>query len=100
MSALPLPCGQVESGPTYAEPCVNARGTIPWYGLCNQEVVDEDAVRKGCRSDLLDGKTVAVIGFGSQGHAHSQNLRDSGVKVVVAEAAGHRRVGPCGCRRF
>ncbi len=37
---------------------------------------------------LLDGKTVAVIGFGSQGHAHSQNLRDSGVKVVVAEAPG------------
>jgi ketol-acid reductoisomerase len=37
---------------------------------------------------LLDGKTVAVIGFGSQGHAHAQNLRDSGVKVVVAEAAG------------
>ena len=38
--------------------------------------------------NLLDGKTVAVIGFGSQGHAHSQNLRDSGVKVVVAEAPG------------
>jgi ketol-acid reductoisomerase len=37
---------------------------------------------------LLDGKTVAVIGFGSQGHAHSQNLRDSGVAVVVAEAQG------------
>jgi ketol-acid reductoisomerase len=37
---------------------------------------------------LLDGKTVAVIGFGSQGHAHSQNLRDSGVRVVVAEAPG------------
>jgi len=37
---------------------------------------------------LLDGKTVAVIGFGSQGHAHSQNLRDSGVKVIVAEAPG------------
>jgi ketol-acid reductoisomerase len=37
---------------------------------------------------LLSGKTVAVIGFGSQGHAHSQNLRDSGVKVVVAEASG------------
>ena len=32
---------------------------------------------------LLDGKTVAIIGFGSQGHAHSQNLRDSGVNVVV-----------------
>jgi ketol-acid reductoisomerase len=38
--------------------------------------------------NLLDGKTVAVIGFGSQGHAHSQNLRDSGVTVVVAEAPG------------
>ena len=32
---------------------------------------------------LLDGKTVAVIGFGSQGHAHALNLRDSGVDVVV-----------------
>jgi ketol-acid reductoisomerase len=33
--------------------------------------------------DLLRGKTVAVIGFGSQGHAHALNLRDSGVDVVV-----------------
>ncbi|MDD4801435.1 MAG: ketol-acid reductoisomerase [Syntrophomonas sp.] len=33
--------------------------------------------------DLLKGKTVAVIGFGSQGHAQAQNLNDSGVKVVV-----------------
>jgi ketol-acid reductoisomerase len=32
---------------------------------------------------LLDGKTVAVIGYGSQGHAHALNLRDSGVAVVV-----------------
>src|SRR3954449_2424279 len=32
----------------------------------------------------LKGKTVAVIGFGSQGHAHSLNMRDSGVKVIVA----------------
>ncbi|MEM8874520.1 MAG: ketol-acid reductoisomerase [Planctomycetota bacterium] len=32
----------------------------------------------------LDGKTVAVLGFGSQGHAHAQNLRDSGVNVIVA----------------
>ena len=33
--------------------------------------------------ELLDGKTVAIIGFGSQGHAHAQNLKDSGVDVVV-----------------
>ncbi|MGD0542357.1 MAG: ketol-acid reductoisomerase [Tepidisphaeraceae bacterium] len=35
--------------------------------------------------DALNGKTVAILGFGSQGHAHSLNLRDSGIKVVVAE---------------
>jgi len=32
---------------------------------------------------LLSGKTVAVIGYGSQGHAHAQNFRDSGVKVII-----------------
>jgi ketol-acid reductoisomerase len=32
---------------------------------------------------LLEGKTVAIIGYGSQGHAHALNLRDSGVNVVV-----------------
>jgi ketol-acid reductoisomerase len=36
----------------------------------------------------LAGKTVAIIGYGSQGHAHALNLRDSGVKVVVSEAPG------------
>src|ERR1700722_10006698 len=34
--------------------------------------------------DALSGKTVAILGFGSQGHAHGLNLRDSGVKVIVA----------------
>ena len=38
--------------------------------------------------DLLRGKTVAVIGFGSQGHAHALNLRDSGVDVVVGLRPG------------
>ncbi len=38
---------------------------------------------KDCNIDLIKSKTVAVIWFGSQGHAHAQNLRDSGVKVVV-----------------
>ena len=47
---------------------------------------------------LLDGKTVAIIGYGSQGHAHALNLKDSGVDVVVGlrpdsssvEKAAHR----------
>ena len=36
-----------------------------------------------CNLDMLAGKTVAIMGFGSQGHAHAQNLHDSGVKVIV-----------------
>jgi ketol-acid reductoisomerase len=36
----------------------------------------------------LKGKTVAILGYGSQGHAHAQNLRDSGVKVVVGQRPG------------
>ncbi len=36
-----------------------------------------------CNLGVLDGKTVAIIGFGSQGHAHAMNLAESGVKVVV-----------------
>jgi len=38
--------------------------------------------------DYLSGRTVAIIGYGSQGHAHALNLRDSGVEVVVSEAPG------------
>jgi len=37
---------------------------------------------------LLKNKTVAIIGYGSQGHAHAQNLRDSGVKVIVGQRPG------------
>jgi ketol-acid reductoisomerase len=37
---------------------------------------------------LLKNKTIAILGYGSQGHAHAQNLRDSGCKVVVAELPG------------
>ncbi len=37
---------------------------------------------------LLKDRTIGIIGFGSQGHAHAQNLRDSGCKVLVAELPG------------
>ena len=43
-----------------------------------------------CNLSLLDGKTVAIIGFGSQGHAHAENLHDSGVNVVVGLRPGSR----------
>ncbi|HOO55933.1 MAG TPA: ketol-acid reductoisomerase [bacterium] len=37
---------------------------------------------------LLEGKKIAIIGYGSQGHAHAQNLKDSGCDVIVAEVEG------------
>jgi ketol-acid reductoisomerase len=41
-----------------------------------------------CNLTLLEGKVVGIIGYGSQGHAQAQNLRDSGCQVIVAEAEG------------
>lgn len=46
--------------------------------------------QQDCDLSLLDGKTVAVIGYGSQGHAHAQNLKDSGVNVVVGLYEGSK----------
>jgi ketol-acid reductoisomerase len=43
---------------------------------------------KDCDLSLIKGKTVAIIGYGSQGHAHAQNLNESGVKVVVGLRKG------------
>ncbi len=43
--------------------------------------------------EALAGKTVAILGFGSQGHAHAMNLRDSGVNVIVSELEGTRNYG-------
>ena len=56
--------------------------------------------------NLVKGKKIAIVGYGSQGHAHAQNLRDSGVKDVIvalrpgsasaakAEAAGFKVLAP------
>ncbi len=43
---------------------------------------------KDCNIELIKSKKVAMIGFGSQGHAHAENLRDSGVEVVVGLRKG------------
>ena len=43
---------------------------------------------KDCDLNALNGKTIAIIGYGSQGHAHALNLRDSGCKVVVGLRKG------------
>ena len=43
--------------------------------------------QEDCNLSLLDGKTIAIIGYGSQGHAHALNLKDSGCR------SEERRVG-------
>lgn len=43
---------------------------------------------KDANLDLLKGKRIAIIGYGSQGHAQAQNLRDSGLDVIVSEVEG------------
>ena len=43
-----------------------------------------------CDLSLMEGKRVAVIGYGSQGHAHALNLKDSGVDVVVGLYEGSK----------
>ena len=41
---------------------------------------------------IIQGKKVAIVGYGSQGHAHAQNLRDSGVEVVIALKEGSKSI--------
>ena len=42
--------------------------------------------QEDCNLGLLDGKTIAIIGYGSQGHAHALNLKESGSSVFTKEA--------------
>ena len=52
-----------------------------------------------CDLNLLKDKTVAVIGYGSQGHAHALNLADSGVQVVIGLREGSKSLGEAPVRR-
>ena len=45
---------------------------------------------KDCNMELLKNKTIAVIGYGSQGHAHAQNLKDSGLQVIIGLHKGSK----------
>ncbi|MBQ1213074.1 MAG: NAD(P)-binding domain-containing protein, partial [Clostridia bacterium] len=46
--------------------------------------------QQDCNLAKLNGKTVAIIGYGSQGHAHALNLHDSGVNVIVGLYEGSK----------
>ena len=43
-----------------------------------------------CNLSLLEGKTIAIIGYGSQGHAHAKNLKDSGCHVIIGLYKGSK----------
>ena len=45
---------------------------------------------KDCNLSLLKGKTLTVVGYGSQGHAHAQNLRDNGMNVIIGLYEGSK----------
>lgn len=55
---------------------------------------------KDCELNLIKNKKVAIIGFGSQGHAHAENLRDSGVSVVVGLAEGSKSRAKASAKNF
>ena len=46
--------------------------------------------QEDCNLSLLDGKTIAVIGYGSQGHAHALNLKESGCNVIIGLYKGSK----------
>ena len=54
--------------------------------------------QQDCDIQKLDGKKVAIIGYGSQGHAHALNLKDSGVDVVVGLYEGSRSIEKAKCQ--
>ncbi len=75
----------------YSDKILSLQILSHWTGKENptmaQMYYDADA-----NLDLLTGKTIAIIGYGSQGHAHALNLKDSGINVIVGLYAGSKSV--------
>ncbi len=55
---------------------------------------------KDCDLGLIQRKKVAIIGFGSQGHAHAENLRDSGVEVAIGLYKGGKSWAKAEAKNF
>src|SRR5512142_3047708 len=66
--------------------------TNDWVGLRGDDRLEETTMKvyyeKDADLSLIKGKKVTIVGYGSQGHAHAQNLHDSGVKVTVGLRRG------------
>src|SRR5581483_1287111 len=63
---------------------------VPRKGVREEQNMAKRYYEKDGNLDLLKNKTVAIIGYGSQGHAHALNLRDSGVDVIVGLYPGSK----------
>ena len=63
------------------------KGLFPPLGIAQCDREEQSVVtifyERDAKPEVLKGKTIAIIGYGSQGHAQAQNLRDSGHKVIV-----------------
>ena len=46
--------------------------------------------QEDCNLSMLEGKTIAIIGYGSQGHAHALNLKESGCNVIIGLYEGSK----------
>lgn len=55
-----------------------------------EETMNKIFYEQDCNLSLLEGKTIAIIGYGSQGHAHAKNLTESGCKVVIGLYEGSK----------
>ena len=49
--------------------------------------------QEDCNLSVLEGQTIAIIGYGSQGHAHALNLKDSGCNVIIGLYEGKQIMG-------
>src|SRR2546428_9121103 len=100
------------TSPTSSTPATHAMGARSWWRCPSIRISSSVSTRASATSRrrrtsrrkkmatvyydtdadprALRGKTIAVIGYGSQGHAHAQNLRDSGCDVVVGLQAGSK----------
>ena len=56
--------------------------------------------QEDCNLSLLDGKTIAIIGYGSQGHAHALNLKESGCDVIIGLYEGSKSWAKAEARGF
>jgi len=77
----PVGCRRISAG-KYVNPQQARASFLP---LCNERstLVATIFYERDANPDALKGKTIAILGYGSQGHAQAQNLRDSGYKVIV-----------------